>query len=88
MKSPLNKRILRELKKDWKKYAIIFVLMSFMIGIASGVFVGNDSIMLAVDNSYDTYTVEDGHFELKDKPTEELLATFSKEILLYEQFYK
>lgn len=88
MRSPLKKRVLRDLKKDWIKYLVLLVLMSFMIGIASGVFVGNDSMMLAIDESYEKYNIEYGHFELKEKPTEELLDYFREEVQVYEQFYK
>ena len=88
LRSPLKKRVLRDLKKDWIKYLVILILMSFMIGIASGVFVGNDSMMVAIDESYEKYNMEDGHFELKDEPTDELIEYFGKEVSLYEQFYK
>lgn len=88
MRSPLKKRVLRDLKKDWIKYLVLLILMSFMIGIASGVFVGNDSMMVAIDESYEKYNMEDGHFELKDEPTDELIEYFGKEVSLYEQFYK
>ena len=88
MRSPLKKRVLRDLKKDWIKYLVLLVLMSFMIGIASGVFVGNDSMMFAIDESYEKYNIEYGHFELKEKPTEKLLDYFREEVQLYEQFYK
>ena len=88
MKSPLKKRVLRDIKKDWIKYLVLLVLMSFMIGLASGVFVGNDSMMASIDESYDKYNIEYGHFELKDKPTKELLDYFREEVQVYEQFYK
>ena len=88
MKSPLRKRVLRDLKKDGAKYLVLLVLMSFMIGIASGVFVGNDSMMFAIEESYEKYHIEDGHFALQDKPAEDLLDTFRKEVTIYEQFYK
>lgn len=88
MRSPLKKRVLRDLKKDWIKYLVLLVLMSFVIGIASGVFVGNDSMMFAIDESYEKYNIEYGHFELKDKPTKELLDYFREEVQVYEQFYK
>ena len=88
MKSPLKKRVLRDLKKDWIKYLVLLVLMSFMIGIASGVFVGNDSMMFAINESYQKYNIEDGHFELKDRPTKELQDYLSEEVEIYEQYYK
>ena len=88
MKNPLAKRLFRELKTDWKKYFVLFLLMTFMIGLASGVNVGNDSMMAAIDESYEKYNIENGHFELKNEPTEALLSSMPEEITLYEQFYK
>ncbi len=88
MKSPLRKRIFREVRKDWKKYIVLTLLMAFMIALASGVNVANDSMMAAIDESYEKYNIESGHFELKDQATPELLEKMSKEITIYEQFYK
>lgn len=88
MRNPLKKRALRDLKKDWVKHLVLLILMSFMIGIASGVFLGNDSMMFAIEESYEKYNREDGHFEVMDKPAEALLDGFRKEVDLYEQFYK
>lgn len=88
MRNPLKKRVLRDLKKDWGKYLALFVLMSFMIGIASGTFVGNDSMMHAIEESYEKYNIEYGHFELKNKPAEDLVDCFRNEATIYEQFYK
>ena len=73
MKSPLRKRIFREVRKDWKKYIVLTLLMAFMIALASGVNVANDSMMAAIDESYEKYNIESGHFELKDQATPELL---------------
>ena len=69
MKNPLRKRLLRDLGKDWKKYLVLLVLMAFMIGIASGVFVGNNSMKVEISESYEKYNIEHGHFELKEKAT-------------------
>ena len=54
MKKPLTKRVWRELRSDLIRYLVLFVLMSFMIGIASGTFVGNDSMKHSIDASYET----------------------------------
>ncbi len=87
--NPLRKRLFREMKKDWKKYFVLFLLMVFMIGLASGIDVGNDSMMAAIDESYEKYSIENGHFELHSKPTPELLKEIESEgITVYEQFYK
>lgn len=88
MKSPLRKRIFREIRKEWKKYIVLTLLMVFMIGLASGVDVANDSMMAAIDESYEKYNIESGHFELKEKATEDLLEKMSSDITIYEQFYK
>ncbi|MBP3891677.1 MAG: FtsX-like permease family protein [Solobacterium sp.] len=89
MKNPLRKRLLRDLGKDWKKYLVLLVLMAFMIGIASGVFVGNNSMKVAISESYEKYNIEHGHFELKEKATTQLIKKFEDEkITLFEQFYK
>ena len=87
MRNPLGKRLPRELAKDFKKYAVLFLLMVFMIGLASGVYVGNDSMMAAIDESFDLYNIEDGHFELKDKATQDLLDAMPSNIKIYELFY-
>ncbi|HAW16253.1 MAG TPA: hypothetical protein DCW41_06085 [Clostridiales bacterium] len=88
MRDPINKRILRDLAKEWKRYLVLFLLMSFMIGAASGMFVANGSMLKAFDGSYDKYKTEDGHFILKDKATEDLLQAMPENISIYEQFYK
>lgn len=88
MRNPINKRILRDLAKEWKRYVVLFLLMSFMIGTASGMYVANGSMLKAFDESYDKYKTEDGHLEFKEEPTEELLAAMPENITLYEQFYK
>ena len=88
MRNPINKRIFRDIAKEWKKYLVLFLLMSFMIGIASGMFVANGSLLAAFNGCYDKYKTEDGHFDLKDKATEDLLASLPDSIDVYEQFYK
>ena len=88
MKDPLNKRLTRELRKEWKKYFVVFFLMTFMIGVASGLDVANGSMLTAIDEAYDKYTVEDGHFELKEKATTELLDSLNDGITVYELFSK
>ncbi len=88
MRDPINKRILRDLAKEWKRYLVLFLLMSFMIGIASGMFVANGSMLKAFDDSYTKYSMEDGHFILKEEATEELLEDMPDNIDIYEQFFK
>ena len=88
MKNPLTIRLFRELRKDWKKYFVLFLLMVFMIALASGYIVGNDSMLASIDESYEEYNIESGHFNLKEKATDTLLSSMPQEITVYEQFYK
>ena len=87
--NPMRKRLFREMKKNWKRYIVLFLLMVFMIGLASGIDVANDSMMAAIDESYEKYSIENGHFELRDKASDALIAEIEGEgITVYEQFYK
>ncbi len=90
MKSPLRKRIFRELVAEWKKYFALFAIMTITIGFVSGMFVANDSMGTANDESYEKYNIEDGHFELKNKATDKLISAIEDEenVKVYEQYYK
>ena len=63
MRNPLRKRLLRELKEEAGKYAVIFLLMILSIGFISGFLVADNSMITAYDNSFEDYNIEDGHFE-------------------------
>ena len=89
MKNPLNRRLPRELAKDATKYAAIFVLMVLLISICSGMRVSNESLKQAYYDSFEKYTVEDGHITF-DKPLPaELRSQFEEkaDMKLYENFY-
>ena len=88
MRNPLNKRIVRELKSDVTKYIVIFLFMIITIGLVSGYMVACNSMSAAYQESFVKYNVEDGHFELKNKASEELLTKIKKEkVEIYEDFY-
>lgn len=63
MKNPLNKRLPRELKQEFSKYLVIFLLMTLVIGFVSGFLVADESMITAYHESFEKYHVEDGHFE-------------------------
>ena len=63
MRNPLRKRLLRELKEEAGKYAVIFLLMILSIGFISGFLVADNSMITAYNNSFEDYNIEDGHFE-------------------------
>ena len=88
-KNPLNKRIRRELKQDVGKYLALFLFLTLTIGFVSGFLVAGGSMKGAYDDSFEKYTVEDGHFtlaiEIPDTLQEDLEA---EEVRIYPLFYK
>lgn len=66
-KNPLNRRIGREIKGDFRKYLVIFLFLSMTIGFVSGMFVADDSMLSAAEDSVSEYHREDGKFTLKKK---------------------
>lgn len=88
MKNPLNKRFIRELKEDWSKYLVIFLLMTGMIGLVSGFIVADESMIKAYNESFEKYTIEDGHFNVDKKLNNQSLINISKAgIHLYDHSY-
>lgn len=71
--NPLIKRIPKELIGDWKKYLIVFAFLVLTIGFVSGMYVANESMMKAADESVTKYEREDGHFEWSEKADSELI---------------
>lgn len=63
MHSPLRKRLLRELKGEFGKYLVIFLLLTATIGLISGFLVADGSMIVAYNESFEKYNIEDGHFE-------------------------
>jgi len=60
--SPLNKRYIRDIKNDYGKYAVIFLLLMLTISFTSGYIIAGDSMVTAYNESFDKYNVEHGHF--------------------------
>ena len=89
MRSPLRKRIFRELKAEWKKYVALFGIMTISIGFIAGLFVANDSMETAGNEAYHKYNIEDGNFILKDEASDKLIDAIEDEgVVTYKQFYK
>lgn len=74
MRNPLIKRIPKELRSDWHKYAVIIIFMVMMIGLISGMYVGHDSMLASIDRNVDLLKLEHGSFELSSEASEEMLA--------------
>lgn len=93
-KNPLTRRIPRELIGDWPKYLVVGLFLILTIGAVSGMYVANGSMMKAADESVEKYKREDGHFELNDKPDDEMISALEEgkkqdvPVRLYENFYR
>ncbi len=89
MRNPLSRRIWREIKGETGKYVVIFVFMVALISVASGFFVADVSLKKAYDESFEKYNIEDGNFELVQKPDKQVLDAIEKEnkLKLYENTY-
>ena len=74
IKNPLLKRVPREFLGDWKKYIVVMIFLTAMIGVTAGVYVANNSMMAMFDTIEDDYKLEDGHFELNKKADSELIS--------------
>ena len=88
MKSPLRKRLPRELKGEIGKYLVVFILMVATIGFVSGFLVADGSMLTAYNESFGKYNIEDGNF----RTAEQIYKTQRKEIedlgvKLYDNFY-
>lgn len=90
MKNPLNKRLLRELKGDFGKYAAIFLFLVFFVGAMSGFLVSDNSVAASYNESLVKYNVEDGHIAFNVIPDEDIIKQIETEndLTLYNLFYK
>lgn len=88
MKSPLRKRLLRELKSEFGKYLVVFVMMAITIAFVSGFLVADGSMIRAYDDSFQKYNIEDGYFRTKKKLTTTQKEDIEKsDVKIYENFY-
>ena len=73
-RNPLFRRVPRELLKDWRKYLVVCLFLVLTISFVSGMYVANGSMLAALDAGVTEYKREDGHFELNEEASNELLA--------------
>lgn len=88
MKNPLRKRLLRELKSEFGKYAVIFLLLAGTISFVSGFLVADGSMLKAYNEGFTKYNIEDGNFQTKKKMNraqERSVQEFG--ITVYDNFY-
>ena len=89
MKSPLIKRIPRELRGEIGKYLVIFIFMAATIGFISGFLVADDSMITAYNESFEKYNIENGNFILEDKATDDFVKAVEDEgVTIYENYYQ
>lgn len=74
IKNPLIKRIPKELKGDWKKYLVVCLFLVLTIGFVSGMYVANESMLTSVSENKIKGKLEDGHFELKQAASQDLIT--------------
>lgn len=88
MKNPLRKRLLRELKDEFGKYLVIFILMLASIGFVSGFLVADGSMIKAYNESFEKYNIENGHFRTSNRMNRaQIKAVEACDISVYELFY-
>lgn len=88
MKNPLRKRIPRELKEEFGKYLVVFLMMMLTIGFVSGFLVADGSMLKAYNDSFDKYNIENGNFRTAEKVYRSQwkdIEAFG--VKLYENFY-
>ena len=86
--NPLRKRYLRELRGDFGKYLVIFILLVFTIGLISGFLVADGSMIIAYNESFEKYRIEDGNFQTDDEISRANRRKIEKSgVILYDNFY-
>lgn len=87
MRNPLNKRILRGLKKDAVKYIAIFLFLTITIGMVSGFLVGSKSLVVEFNQSFEKYNIEWGHFTINEEGSQEFVDEVENlGVKLYKDF--
>lgn len=87
-KNPLRKRLLREMKTELGKYIVIFILLVTTIGFVSGFLVADNSMLLAYNEGFEKYNIEDGHFITeKQMNRAQLKSAAESGNALYEMYY-
>ena len=88
MKSPLRKRLPRELKGEFGKYLVVFILMVATIGLVSGFLVADGSMIHAYNEGFEKYNIEDGNFRLGERLYRGQKEAIEEEgVKVYENYY-
>ena len=85
-KNPLNKRVPRELKQDIGKYLALLLFLTLTIGCFRLLVAGG--MKGAYNDSFEKYTVEDGHFTLATELPELQEELEAEDVRIYPLWYK
>ena len=89
VKNPLNKRLLRELRSEAGKYAVIAILLIATIGFVSGFLVADYSMIAAYKEGFEKYHIEDGHFRVENALNRaQVKALTDAGVTLYDLHYR
>lgn len=87
-RNPLRRRYLRELRGELGKYLVIFLLLVATIGFVSGFLVADGSMIIAYNEGFTKYNIEDGNFRTADplnKAQKKRIGQMG--VQLYDLFY-
>ncbi len=89
MKNPLLKRIIRELKRNWSKYLVIFIFIVYTVGFISGYQITDNNLVTAHNESFEKYHTEDGHFIVGTEIDDDILKSVEAEqdIRVFKDYY-
>lgn len=88
MKNPLRKRLPRELRGELSKYIIIFLFLTGVIGIVSGLFVCSDSFAQNILDNRIESNVEHGNFDVDESMSEAAVQALNEiGVTCYEDFF-
>ena len=81
----LNKRIFLNLKNQWSKNLLLFILMFCMISITSGFLVSSGSVKILYNELLSKGSVEDGKILFAFKPSKEIIKSIEDENVIVEE---
>ena len=85
MRNPLNKRFFREIKNNFARHFVLFLLLIVTIGEVSGFLVSDHSLITAYEDSFSNDNIEDGNFTSADKLTEDQVRSVEENrVKLYD----
>ena len=80
MRNPLEKRVPKELKSEWRKYFVIFLFLTIIIGFVSGMYVANDSMLKSFEEGYLSLLKEINNFCLFYEHNKKLIESLNLEL--------